>query len=365
MSDAQRPMGGPAAPRPSKPAASQKRGGMLGRVGQMLGGKSKEPTDPALALRESLAGKLPATDPLRAARLQTHLFMGQLPAFPSTEEKPLAAAPADKPESGGIAALRAEKQSRDAAKAEAAEIAARDPARQRVETLRQRRQQELRAADRRPASAPTRVTPQTTSKATQAAAARTPARVALSKAAAGAATSLPDRPGGRGRSGGGLNGILLLLLLVTLALILAGAYWGYNWYQNQSASTQTDTLSPDLFDQGTNSPDLSVPATTDPVVPAVPAVPVEEEADPVDPFALEESIRQTTVLLLEQELNRQSFMADGRDVDGEYTAATLGALRSFANTTVNPALAQEVLDAGLRPTQEQLETWQSILDDFL
>ena len=103
----------------------------------------------------------------------------------------------------------------------------------------------------------------------------------------------------------------------------------------------------------------------DPIIPAVPTQPVEESGGGVDPFALEESIRQTTVLLLEQELNSQSFMADGRDVDGVYTAATLGALRSFATTTVNPELAQEVLSAGLQPTQEQLEKWQTILDDFL
>ena len=374
MSDTQRPIGGPAAPRPSTPVAAAKRGGVLGRVGQMLGGKSKEPTDPALALRESLSSKLPTTDPLRAARLQTHLFMGQLPSFPTAGDKPLTTPVADSGASvdsasvdsggGGIAALRAEKQSRDAAKAEAEEIAARDPARQRVESLRQRRQIERRVMERRPASAPTRVAPQSTSKATQAAAARTPARVALSQAATGVSAIIPERANGRNK-GGGLNGLLLLLLLVTLALVIAGAFWGYNWYRNQEGTTVVETPSPDVFDDRPSTTDPTIASTVDPIIPAVPTQPVEESGGGVDPFALEESIRQTTVLLLEQELNSQSFMADGRDVDGVYTAATLGALRSFATTTVNPELAQEVLSAGLQPTQEQLEKWQTILDDFL
>ena len=335
----------------------------MARLSLLFGGKNRAPIDAAEVLRRTLHTKLPTTDPLRAARLQTHLFLGQMPAFPTPGDQPLPSTPpmsASNVPEDNLAALRAEKQSRATARAEATETAAQDPARKRVNSLRTRRRQELIARDRRALSTPTRMVKQSASRAVQAAAARTPARMALNQVAAGQGANIQARMGGRSSSNVGINGVLLLLLLITLALVIAGGFWGYNWYQNQTAGEPlaVDTPSTDLFDDNGNSLRPAVPTQQE----TPPAVPAELPQTDSDPLRVEQEIRETTILLLEQELNLQNFMPNAADVDGIYDVVTLGALREFANTIVDSELAEEILTARLHPSQEQLERWKSILD---
>ena len=263
----------------------QKRGGRT-FLGRILG-RNKQPRDrgdQAQILRENLSQKLPHTDPLRTARLQTHLFLGQLPSFPRPQDQPLPAS--GNSDSGDLAPLRADKQRRQSLREAREEQAAQDPARQRMETLRSRRQRELQAASGssnpssslaapRPKNAalPARPTGPTTSRAAQAAAARTPARLALNQVAAGQRSQIPAGSTTRASSGVGfgLNSLLLLVAIVTVLLVLAAGWWGYNWYQDQGfgglGSPNIETPSNDLFDDET---------TAEPAAPAVPTTPQDD-----------------------------------------------------------------------------------------
>ena len=192
------PSSGPA-PRAHKATAAQ--GQRRGFMARLFGRREQPQTgDKAQALRHNLAQRLPTTDPLRAARLQTHLFLGQLPAFPRPQDTPQDTSSPTSPSAGqeaqDLSALRTEKQQRETLRAAAEAQAAQDPARQRMETLRSRREKELQAVNNRPKSAVTPSRSAAPSRATQAAAARTPARLALNQVASGQGMAISSRQGG-------------------------------------------------------------------------------------------------------------------------------------------------------------------------
>ena len=150
------------------------------------------------------------------------------------------------------------------------------------------------------------------------------------------------------------------MAIITVLLALAVGWWGYNWFQNQNSglnNTETEAPSNDLFDDGVGQ--------DAPPAPGVPTVADPAPNENNDDFDLSQDILADTILLLEQRLFNLNFLSDGTYVDGDYDAASLGAMMEFAETIANADLRDEILAAGLSPQIDQLEQWIILLEQLL
>jgi len=346
---------------PEAPKSKAKRsGGLLARFGLGNGKAGKAPS-----LLKSLETQLPDTDPLRRARLQTHLFQAQMPAFPQASDTPkhFSTAPQARSTDSSLSSLRAEKAARADARAhrDAAEAkaAAEDPGRRRAEALRARRQS---TTPSRPASSlrPSASVGRPGTPSARAAAERAPARTALSTLA----SSDPPRSRSSSRS---LDGMLLLIMLLTAFFIAALIWYGYGWYRDLQAGTGNEAVIEGVFDDPpvlSDAQESGIPTTEDPAVDPQPEepdafaveTPVIETPLPT-PAELEAQAYEDAVFLIERGLNVQSFLRPNTLVDGIYTFETRAALLELTGLFDYTELSEEIIAAGLNPTREELESW--------
>ena len=359
---------------PEAPKSETRRsGGLLARFG--LGG-GKASTGPSLL--KTLQAQLPDSDPLRRARVQTHLFQAKMPAFPaaSDAEAQGGAAKEQARSDASLSELRAEKAARadERAQREAADAraAAEDPGRRRAEALRARRQS---TTPTRPASSlrPSSSVGRAGTASARAAAERAPARTALSNlASSGPAVS--NRSGSSSRS---LSGMLLLIMLLTLFLIAALIWHGYGWYRDlQAGTTTSDAGIEGVFDDPVvPEEDTSLPAETG--IPSVEDTPVETEPEVDDTFVVEAPVVEAplptpaeleaqayedAVFLIERGLNVQSFLRPNTLVDGIYSFETRTALLELTGLFGYGDLSDDIIAAGLNPTRQELESWYAQIE---
>lgn len=334
MSDATQ---GTSAPRPPVKEKSARRG--------FLGfGRGKTKGSPGENLIANLQSTLPETDDLRRARLQTHLFQGQLPAFPAPRGDEGAV------EDQSMTALREQQQARADQRAAQEAAAAADPARQRADMLREQHRQERP----RPASSlrPTKAVGRPGSDKARVAATRSQARQAFDSNA-GSAPMAPKPSANR------MNALVLLVMILTLAVLIAMIWYGYQFYQSLSAEQGEDQTP--LIEQPVDpGPGVTViePPITDLPEPE-PTVTVVETPDPepTEAVSADDQRYRTAVFLLENELASDQFLTDSTQVDGVYDQTTSNALRELAQTVALRDLEFEVLAAGENPTLDQLERW--------
>ncbi len=120
----------------------------------------------------------------------------------------------------------------------------------------------------------------------------------------------------------------------------------------------------DQFNDGSTLETISVPPAPETIVeselpaPAVPnpqaPAPTNADTNP-DPNAIED-----LVLLLERRLSlNQALNAEA--VDGVYDAQTQAGLLTYARWFALSIFANEVRDAGLEPSRDQLERWYNLM----
>lgn len=361
---------------PEAPKSETRRsGGLLSRFG-LGGGKASA----APSLLKTLEAQLPDSDPLRRARVQTHLFQAQMPAFPAASDaQPRVAVVRESSESdASLSGLRAEKAARadQRAQREAADAkaAAEDPGRRRAQALRDRRQS---TTPTRPASSlrPSANVGRAGAASARAAAERAPARTALSNLAS-SGPAVASRSGGRSSSRS-LSGMLLLIMLLTLFLIAALIWYGYGWYRDlQAGATTSNAAIEGVFDDPVvPEEDASQPAET--AIPTVEDAPIEPEPEVDDIFVVEAPVVETplptpteleaqayedAVFLIERGLNVQSFLRPNTLVDGIYSFETRAALLELTGLFGYSDLEDDIIAAGLNPTRQELESWYAQIE---
>ena len=335
--------------------ASKRTGGLLAYLGL---GSSKAAS--GTSVLKALEARLPDTDPLRRARLQTQLFQDQLPAFPQvrTAEPVTAQAPPS-----GLPARKAAAPAE--AKTEGADTrtAAESPVRRRVAALRTRRQvrpptrpaSSLRPSARvgRPGTAQARAT-----------AARTPARTAISSL-----DQSPNHPSSRpntaiAKRSRGRTALRFLGMLLLLAFLVAALFWfSPGWYRGATGSGADLGSAAEAFDAVT--PPAQGNSQT-----AEGGIPTAEGADTVPdplllptPVELEAQAYEDAVFRLERYLNLKGFLTPNMLVDGIYTFETRAALLELIGMfTTYRGLSGEMANAGVNPTREELERWYDVIE---
>ena len=398
------------APKPAAPTRKP----LWQRLG--VGGR-RVSLSPAAQVIAAVQPTLPKTDPLRQARLQTHLFLGQMPPFPlphdpsdprpSKSKAVMAPAPqnanpdaqtsaqasgqtgqqaperqnnlppqqsqaeVERAAAPDLAALRAEKQARQArAQTSEAGLGKRRAAELRAERT------AARSTPNRPLSTPKRA--RAGSRQAQTAANRTPARRALNPEG----RVLSPRPASRKDRNRFLSALLMLVMFLTFGGLLALAWYGYAWYQDQRTG-QGDLIVINTPDAGPDANTIAIPpaadasegapiALPDPIPasdaalgsgsessqPSASNIDAPASDDLVSAAALEAGRYEDAVLILERNLSTAGMLGSAF-VDGVYTDETRLALLDYALFFTLDSLAAEVETSGLEPSREMIEAWSS------
>ena len=174
----------------------------------------------------------------------------------------------------------------------------------------------------------------------------------------------------------------MLVMFLTFGGLLALAWYGYAWYQDQRTG-QWDLIVINTPDAGPDPNTIAIPpaadasegapiALPDPIPasdanlgsgsessqPSASNIDAPASDDLVSAAALEAGRYEDAVLILERNLSTAGMLGSAF-VDGVYTDETRLALLDYALFFTLDSLAAEVETSGLEPSREMIEAWSS------